>query len=79
MTAPRLRRDQVPAYLAEHHGIPIAKATLAKLATIGGGPPMQYAGRIPLYPVDALDTWAQSRLSATVRSTSEKPRPEAVS
>ncbi len=32
MTSPRLRRKQVPAYLAEKHGIPIAVATLNKLA-----------------------------------------------
>lgn len=72
MERPRLRRKDVPAYLAEHHGIDIAVATLAKLATIGGGPAMQYAGRIPLYHRDELDAWAEARLSRTVRSTSER-------
>lgn len=69
---PRLRRSEVPAYLMEKHGIPIAVATLNKLASIGGGPAMQYAGRIPLYAPEALDAWAAERLSKPVRSTAER-------
>lgn len=69
---PRIRRKDVPAYLAERHGIDIAVATLNKMATVGGGPEMQYAGRIPLYHIDALDAWAEARLSKAVRSTSER-------
>ncbi|PRD40432.1 hypothetical protein C5748_27025 [Phyllobacterium phragmitis] len=69
---PRLRRKEVPAYLQDRHGIDIAYATLEKLATIGGGPAMQYAGRIPLYHRDDLDLWAEARLSKPVRSTSER-------
>ena len=69
---PRLRRKDVPAYLAEKHGIDIAVATLNKLATIGGGPVMQYSGRIPLYHVDDLDSWAEARLSKPVKSTAER-------
>jgi hypothetical protein len=46
--------------------------TLAKLAVIGGGPPITYLGRIPLYEVDAFDAWVESRLSRPVRSTSER-------
>jgi hypothetical protein len=72
MISPRLRRKDVPAYLAEKHGIPIALATLNKLATIGGGPLMQYVGRIPLYSTDDLDAWAAERLSKPVRSTAER-------
>ncbi len=72
MSRPRLRRKEVPAYLAEKHGIPIAVATLNKLATIGGGPTMQYVGRIPLYHVDDLDKWASARLSRPVSSTSDR-------
>ncbi|WP_442580744.1 hypothetical protein ACSBOB_01705 [Mesorhizobium sp. ASY16-5R] len=64
----------MPAYLAGAYGIPIAVATLDKLASIGGGPPMQYAGRIPLYPVTGLDAWAEARLSKPVRSTAEERR-----
>lgn len=69
---PRLRRSEVPAYLIEKHGIPIALATLNKMATVGGGPAMRYAGRIPLYDVDDLDQWAEARLSGRVTSTSGK-------
>lgn len=69
---PRLRRNEVPAYLLEKHGIPIAVATLNKLASIGGGPLMTYAGRIPLYHVDDLDAWAKQRLSPPVASTAER-------
>lgn len=72
MSSPRLRRKDVPAYLAEKHGIPIALATLNKLATIGGGPTMQYVGRIPLYHVDDLDHWAAAKLSKPVHSTAER-------
>jgi hypothetical protein len=71
-TRPRLRRSDVPAYLASKHGIDIAVSTLAKLATVGGGPAMQYSGRIPLYHLRDLDEWATTRLSRAVRSTSEK-------
>lgn len=66
---PRLRRTEVPAYLLNNHGIPVALATLNKLASIGGGPEMQYAGRIPLYTREALDAWAERRLSKPVQST----------
>lgn len=69
---PSLRRKEVPAYLQEKHGIDIAYATLEKLATIGGGPAMQYSGRIPLYHRDDLDAWAEARLSKPVSSTSER-------
>lgn len=69
---PRLRRIDVPAYLASKHGIDIAVSTLAKLATVGGGPAMQYSGRIPLYRLSDLDEWAERKLSRPVYSTSEK-------
>lgn len=69
---PRLRRSEVPAYLLEKHGIPVAHKTLNKLASQGGGPVMQYSGRTPLYHVDDLDRWANERLSKPVASTSEK-------
>lgn len=74
MTAPRprLRRREAAAYLLERHGVPIAVATLAKLASIGGGPVLQYYGRIPLYGLAELDDWAAERLSPRVRSTSER-------
>jgi len=68
----RLRRKDVPAYMKERHGIPIAVATLNKLASTGGGPAMRYSGRIPLYEPEALDAWAEERLTKPVRSTAER-------
>ena len=65
----RLRRSEVPAYLKEKHGIPVALKTLNKWASVGGGPEMQYSGRIPLYTPEALDKWAAARLSPPVAST----------
>lgn len=68
---PRLRRWEASRYLRDRHGIELAVATLAKLACLGGGPPFQKAGRVPLYPVDLLDAWATARLGRVVHSTSE--------
>ena len=33
---------------------------------------MVFAGRIPLYPVDMLDAWVESKLSKPVNSTAER-------
>jgi hypothetical protein len=67
----RLRRRRAAAvYLHEKWGFGSYKS-LAKLAVTGGGPEFRRAGRIPLYPEDALDDWARGRLSPRVRSTSE--------
>ncbi|WP_246694851.1 hypothetical protein [Methylobacterium sp. WL6] len=71
VSKPRLRRWEASRYLLNEHGIEMAIATLAKLACLGGGPPFQKAGRVPLYPVDLLDEWALARLGRVVRSTSE--------
>ena len=69
---PRLRRWEVPAYLRLVHGIEVAPATLAKWATIGGGPPFQKCLRTPLYPTPELDTWALARLGTLRTSTSAR-------
>jgi hypothetical protein len=52
-------------------GYPTACATLATLACRGGGPPYQRYGSRVVYRWGDLLAWAQSRLSAPVRSTSE--------
>ena len=69
--AKRFRRAEVPSYLKEEWGLSYGSRTLAKLATVGGGPPMEYDGRRPLYPQDALDEWAARKIGPRVRSTSE--------
>lgn len=66
----RLRRDQAAAAL-RGLGIPVAKSTLATMATRGGGPPFQRFNRAVLYRWDDLLAWVKSRLSDPVRSTAE--------
>ena len=70
--ARRLRRADASAYLKETWGLSYGTRTLAKLASTGGSPPMEYAGRIPLYPEDGLDAWALAKIEPRVNSTSER-------
>jgi hypothetical protein len=65
-----LRRRDAAAVLTAA-GYPVARATLATRAVRGGGPPFRRFGRVPLYRWADLIDWAQSRLSAPMRSTSE--------
>jgi hypothetical protein len=58
------------ARIVTERGIPTAPATLAKLATTGGGPEMSKFGRRVFYTPAALDSWIASRLF-TCRSASE--------
>lgn len=67
---PRLRRWEASAYLIAKYGIAAAPATLARLASVGGGPRFQKQNAYPLYPIDELDTWAEERLGPLVSSTS---------
>lgn len=69
---PRLRRADVPGYLAEKHGITISRRTIEKYAVLGGGPRFAYWGRIPLYAPDDIDAWVASKLTRTVASTAER-------
>jgi len=70
-SSPRLRRMEACVYLKQVHGIDRAPATLAKLATIGGGPRFESANRIPLYRPSELDRWARALLSPLKESTSD--------
>jgi hypothetical protein len=70
----RFRRDEASVYLKATWGIERKSSTLAKYASFGGGPKFEYVGRIPLYPQDQLDIWAQSILSGPCSSTADKPR-----
>lgn len=45
--------------------------TLAKYASVGGGPGYQKSRRTPLYPTVELDRWADERLGELRGSTSE--------
>jgi hypothetical protein len=66
-----IRRIAAATYVETTYGIPCSPKTLAKYASIGGGPAFRKAGRIPLYPISGLDAWAQSKFGPLVRSTSE--------
>ena len=68
---PRFRRSEAVDYLKTVHGIPTTVATLAKLACVGGGPAFENMGRMVLYPRVELDRWAEGRISAARRNTSE--------
>ena len=80
-----MRRREAAKYL-EVRGIPISANTLAKKATIGGGPKFRKFDRVPLYTSADLDAWigdrdhvtgsmgqstAQARLSAPLSSFSQ--------
>jgi hypothetical protein len=68
----RHRRADASTYLKEEWGIDRSPRTLAKDAVLGGGPPMEYVGRFPMYPQDGLDEWAASMIGPRVNSTSER-------
>lgn len=66
----RYRRKEAAAFLT-NLGLPIATATLAKYAVIGGGPEFQIWGRLPVYQESTLRNWAESRLGKPASSTTE--------
>ena len=65
-----MRRREAAKYL-EVRGIPISATTLAKKATIGGGPKFRKFDRVTLYTSADLDAWIGDRLSPLKRSTSD--------
>ena len=70
-TAALLRRRPTAEALTAA-GYPVRAATLATLATRGGGPPYRLFGRVPLYRWGDAVEWAQSRLSDPCHNTSEQ-------
>jgi hypothetical protein len=66
-----LTRREAARYLTEVRGLPTSWRTLQKLACIGGGPIYQRYGIQSVYTQDNLDTWADAKVSAPRRSTSE--------
>jgi hypothetical protein len=69
-----LRRVPLAAALTEL-GFQIAPATLATMATRGGGPPYRLFGRVPIYRWGDGLAWARSRLTAPRSSSSEADGP----
>jgi hypothetical protein len=66
----RLDRQQAAAFLTAH-GYRTAPATLAKLASIGGGPVFESFGRKPLYRETDLLAWVRGKTTGPRRSTSD--------
>jgi len=54
-------------------GLRVAPTTLAKYATLGGGPVMRHWGRRVIYDTSSLVEWANTiaKLTAPCRSTSD--------
>ena len=69
------RRREAAAYVREKHNVPCSEATLATLASRGGGPCYCLFGRIPIYSEEGRDAWVEARMGAPVRSTSEARHP----
>jgi len=67
----RYRRAEASTYLKSTWGLDYKPTTLAKLASLGGGPRFEHAGRFPLYREDELNSWASARLSPLKSSTSD--------
>ncbi|MBI1415761.1 MAG: DNA-binding protein [Limimaricola sp.] len=72
MTNSFLTRPEAAAYLTAR-GFPVAKATLQKYATVGGGPVYRRFGNRVLYLASDLDTWAQSKLTPALTASFEAP------
>ena len=71
MTSTFLNRDEAALYVRAM-GLPCAKLTLQKYATVGGGPEFQKFGSRVVYTSAGLDRWIAARLSAPVASTSRE-------
>ena len=65
-----LNREKSAAYV-RGKGLPCTKATLAKLACLGGGPIFRKFGRNVVHTPRDLDTWITARLSGPKTSTSD--------
>jgi hypothetical protein len=63
-----LDRREASQYLMSQ-GLPCAVPTLAKYASIGGGPVMQKFGRRVLYRPTDLDAWASARLETRLSTS----------
>lgn len=57
-----LSRPEAAAYVRAK-GLPCTKATLQKLATVGGGPAYQRFGHRAVYRTADLDAWIESKLT----------------
>lgn len=68
-----LSRQEASDFLTQR-GYKVASTTLAKLASVGGGPTYESFGRKPLYRPTDLLAWVQERSTGPRRSTSDRGR-----
>ncbi len=67
---PYLSRAAAAEFLSSK-GFPVAKTTLQKYATVGGGPRFRRFGNRVVYTQEDLTEWADSKLSDPITNTSE--------
>jgi hypothetical protein len=68
-----LTRQEASDYLTNVRGLPTSPKTLAKFATVGGGPEYRkFGSRRVVYEVSALDAWVESKLSRPFANTSQE-------
>lgn len=67
---PLLTRRAASDYLRSH-GFPVAVATLASFVTRGGGPSYHKFGPRVLYRPGELLEWAETKLSKSIKSSSQ--------
>lgn len=65
-----LERTEAAEYLTAR-GLRVSKNTLQKWATTGGGPSYRRFGLRAVYTREDLDLWANDKLTAPRRSTSQ--------
>lgn len=66
-----LRPDDAAGYL-QSCGFPVARATLAKLRSIGDGPKFYRFGRMVIYSQNDLRDWATSKVRTSITATIKK-------
>jgi len=76
MTDTTKHLDQIAAceFLDENFGLKVAPKSLQKARCIGGGPEFIRFGTRVYYTPDALLAWANARLTAPMRSTSDNEK-----
>jgi hypothetical protein len=64
-----LSRAEAADYV-QSHGLPLARGTLQKYATTGGGPRYHKFGQRCVYRREDLDAWMETKLGRPVTSSS---------
>jgi hypothetical protein len=69
----RLDRSEASAYLWDRHRVKCSRVTLARLASIGGGPKFQRVGPYVFYTPAELDLWAEAKTTPLLAKASDSP------